>query len=40
MNQGLRQLSCLQLPTLQAGKYIYVLKANQEQMDMGRVLVG
>ncbi|MFT5916698.1 MAG: hypothetical protein ACJAWV_003031 [Flammeovirgaceae bacterium] len=39
MNQGLRQLS-LQLPTLQAGKYIYVLKANQEQMDMGRVLVG
>ena len=38
MNQGTCQLS-LQLPTLQKGKYIYVLKANQEPMDMGRVVV-
>jgi hypothetical protein len=39
MNRGCRQLS-LQLPTLQEGKYIYVLKANQQPMDMGRVVVG
>jgi hypothetical protein len=38
MNQGLRQLS-LQLPTLQKGKYIYVLKANEQPMDMGRVVI-
>jgi hypothetical protein len=38
MNQGLHQLSLL-LPELETGKYIYTLKANQQPVDMGRVIV-
>ena len=38
MQKGLRQLQ-ITGNGLQAGVYIYVLKANQQQMDFGRIVI-
>ena len=38
MHKGIRQLH-IKGKDLQTGVYVYVLKANQQQMDFGRVVV-